>query len=101
MVEIETRRGELDWFPLDPAKAEMGAVEGAYVGGATLLLLPQYEPDWYRVVVTGLMSCGGKTAEEAKASAVYHASRYRDSIHRGDFDQKIPKKTLLSWKKED
>ena len=74
---------DLDWFPLDPDKADCGAKFGAYVNGVTLLELPSGI-----VAVVGHMSCA------ARDSAEYHA---RNSS-RHDADQFVSRARLLSWK---
>lgn len=76
---------EIDWFPLDPAKADYGAVFGAYVAGCTLL-----ELESGIVTVTGVCSCTTRTDAERIA---------RKNSGPQDKDKFISRKTLLSWAK--
>lgn len=74
---------DIPWFPLDPSKADHGAVNGARVAGCTLLELPSGT-----CVVVGLMSCANRTDAERCARA---------NPGRADKDRTVTEARLLSW----
>lgn len=81
---------DLEWFPLDPAKADLRATHGAYINGVTLLELPSGS-----VVVVGFMSCG------SRASAESHVRRYTADALSRELDRRVSRATLLSWAASD
>lgn len=52
-----------------------GPVYGAYVKGVALFAFQHTESFW-NCVVTGQLSCGGKTLEEAQQKGVYEALKH-------------------------
>ena len=74
------------WFPLDPARADLGATAGAYVNGFTLLEHTGGPPPVF--TVTGICSCA--TRESAERIAM--------NSHASDADRRISRKTLNSWR---
>lgn len=73
---------EIPWTRLDPAKAQYGATEGAYINGQTLLALPSGNA----FVIIGHCTCGTKESAENMA---------RGTEGRGD--RQVSRATLMSW----
>ncbi len=76
-------RTDIAWCKLDPAKADYGAVEGAYIGGNVVLV----SADRGRFIICGHMTCG------TLASAEMHADKLRGV--RGD--RHVSRKTFVTW----
>ncbi len=80
---MSTRNPDIGWTALDPAKADYGAVEGAYVNGITLLAMNSGKT----VCVVGHCSCTTKADAEriARKSSSHEADRF------------VSRKRLMSW----